>query len=214
MSRCALVGAVDFNAAHFKAQHFDCVVAVDAGYAHLKSIEVIPDRVIGDFDSLGYIPDHPQVKRFPSQKDESDIELALKDVIEQGHDDLVVYGCLGGRLDFTYAIYQLIAGFSEAGKKIVAIGEDCAVTAIVGKKRSCLTFSEKAAGTFSLFAFSPCVEGVLETGFAYSLDQATLRSDTPLGISNEFTGAKAVVSVAQGTALVFCSLEGWRALVE
>ena len=133
MTVCALVGAACFNAKHFLTQKFDYIVAVDGGYRHLQDIGVEPDLVIGDFDSLGYVPDHSNLIQFPERKNKSDIELALDTVFDEHYDDILIYGCLGGRLDFTFAVYQLIASFSERGQIVYAIGEDVVVRALVGQ---------------------------------------------------------------------------------
>lgn len=132
MTVCALVGAVDFNGEHFRSQAFDYVVAVDGGYAHLETIEAVPDLVLGDFDSLGYVPDHPHVETHPTHKDASDIELAMERAVELGFDTLVVYGCLSGRLDHTYGMLQLVGKFSQCGCRVFAIGDTFAVTGLVG----------------------------------------------------------------------------------
>lgn len=213
MGICALVGAVDFNSEHFRQQSFDYVIAVDAGYEHLAKIGVVPDLVIGDFDSLGYVPEHPEVEKFPSHKDESDIEIALYSAAEKGYDELIVYGCLGARLDFTYAVYQLVTHFTEAGNTIYVVGEETIVTGLSGRKRSSLSFDERASGTLSLFAASECVTGVDERGLEYLLDKATLKNDKPLGVSNAFSGTRSTISVEEGTALLFFPVSAWKSII-
>lgn len=207
MGKCALVAAVDFNEEHFLAQSFDYLIAVDAGFGHLKRIGVDPDCVVGDFDSLGFVPDHPQVKHLPTHKDESDIEVALEIALEKGYDDLVVYGCLGGRLDFTYALTQLLVRFARRGCTICAIGGDVAVCALHGAIHNSLEFSAGAQGTVSVFAASEKALGVDEEGFEYPLNQATLYDDKPLGVSNVLKGNAARISLLQGDLIVFFPIE-------
>ena len=102
MTICALVGASEFNAEHFQMmdaeEAFDYVIAVDGGFAHLEAIGRMPDMAMGDFDSLGYVPSIPQVSRFSSNKDASDMELALRRGKTFRHKEVYVYGGLGGRL--------------------------------------------------------------------------------------------------------------------
>ena len=61
MTTCALVAACGFNGRHFQtldeAGSFEFVIAVDGGFAHLEAIGRVPDLALGDFDSLGYVPD-------------------------------------------------------------------------------------------------------------------------------------------------------------
>lgn len=129
MSCCALVGAGPFNAECFRARHeadaFACVVAVDGGYASLGELGCTPDVVMGDFDSLGYVPqglpDAVELHQYPTHKDESDMELALCLAQERGFEEVEVYGAIGGRLDHTLANLQLLASFSEQGLRVTAI---------------------------------------------------------------------------------------------
>lgn len=212
MSRCALVGAVDFNAEHFEQQSFDYVIAVDKGYEYLRDRGIESSLVLGDFDSLGYVPVHPHIKRFPEQKNESDIELALHEAAARGFDELYVYGCLAKRLDHTYGVLQLLAHFSRRGIWTFGIGDDFACVALTGQKHDTIRFGAGAEGTLSAFAVSDVVTGVMEEGLHYPLHRATLTNDKPLGVSNELCGTDASVSVEEGTLLVFFPLTAWKFL--
>lgn len=212
MDACALVGAVEFNAEHFAAQDFDCVIAVDGGYAHLEQAGVSPDLVVGDFDSLGYVPDHPHVEAHPTHKDASDIELAMGRAADEGFETLVVYGCLSGRLDHTYGVLQLLAKFARRGLRVFAVGDTFAVCALSSEGRGALCFDAVSAGTVSVFALTDEARGVDEIGLEYPLDKATLTNDEPIGVSNEFIGVPATVSVDEGTLLVFFPLAAWDSL--
>lgn len=212
MSTCALVGSVDFNAKHFLEQDFDYVIAVDGGLKHLQAIDVVPDLVLGDFDSLGFVPEDIEVLTFPVHKDESDIELALYHAAKADYDTLVVYGCLSGRLDMTYAVLQLLTHFSQEGARVFAVGEDAIATAITDGKHDALAFSEAAQGTVSAFAATEVAAGVNEVGLEYLLDNATLTHDVPLGVSNAFAGMPSSISVKQGTLIIFFPTQAWNAL--
>lgn len=206
MATFALVGAVDFNAEHFLGSRFDSVIAVDGGFGHLEKIGVDPDAVIGDFDSLGYIPDHPRIERFDPHKDASDIEIAMGYAASQGAGTLYVYGCLSGRLDHTYGVLQLLAKHSRGGRRAIGIGDTFAVCALTGGGYDEVLFPEGSKGTFSVFAVDDEVTGVYEAGVEYPLEDATLANDSPLGVSNELIGSAAKVSVRNGTVLVFFPL--------
>ena len=104
-------GASEFNSEQFSARNgagaFDAVIAVDGGFASLADVGCAPDLAIGDFDSLGYVPEGVEVLVFPPEKDASDMELALGEAVARGADAVEVYGALGGRLDHTLANLQL-----------------------------------------------------------------------------------------------------------
>ena len=202
MTTCALVGAVEFNAADFQARQaageFDFVIAVDAGFAHLEAIGVAPDMAVGDFDSLGYVPKARRVSRHPVKKDKSDMELAMEKAVAWDHDELVIYGALGARLDHTLANLQLFARFSERDVYVTAIGDTYAVRLLTG-----LPVTQ---GTVSVFSANDTARGVIERGMAYSLDDEPLSNRTSRGLSNELTGEEATVAVEQGTLYVFYPL--------
>ena len=205
MSYCALVGAADFNAEHFLYQwedgFFDFIIAVDGGFAHLEAIGVKPDMAVGDFDSLGYVPQCRRVSRHPVKKDKTDMELAIEKALFWKQDNLYVYGGLSGRLDHTLANLQLFAKFSERGVYVTGIGEDFAVRALTGPDVYHLPPLDE--GIVSVIAASDMVEGVFETGLLYSLDDESLSSRTSRGISNECIGQKACIGAEQGTLLIF-----------
>ncbi len=208
MGTCALVGAADFNAGDFLARHeagaFDFVIAVDAGFAHLEAAGVAPDMAVGDFDSLGYVPNCRRVSRYPVKKDKSDMELAMGKAVSWGHDELLVYGALGGRLDHTLANLQLFARFSEQGAYVTAVADAYAVRLLTGP--DAFELPTRGPGSVSVFSANDEARGVIERGLAYSLDDEPLSNRTSRGLSNELAGEEATVAVEEGTLYVFYPL--------
>ena len=205
MTVCALVAASDFNGNDFRCRmakgSFDYVLAVDGGLAHLQDVQCVPDAVIGDFDSLGYVPEGERVMRYPSHKDKSDLELAFDFVSSEGFDEAIVYGALGGRLDHTIANLQMCARFAEAGMALRLVGLDSIVRILVGP--ACMHLPQLAKGTVSVFSAVNVSRGVTEKGLEYPLVNAVLDNRTTLGLSNELVGKAASVSVEEGTLFVF-----------
>lgn len=215
MSAAALVGATQFNEEHFLSMDFDCVIAVDGGYASLKKAGANPDYVLGDFDSLGFIPEGDDVKCFPAEKDESDMELALCFAEERGFRTLFLYGAFAGRLDHTFANIQLLARFARKGSSLVGIGDGFALVMLDGqgvnrigfKKFDPCSLDGTPYGRFiSVFAYGGTASGLSESGLKYSLDSASLSDDRSLGLSNEFTGNEACIRLEEGNVLVIFSL--------
>ena len=205
MSTCALVAASDFNAEHFKIAHnegrFDAVFAIDAGFAHLETVDCTPDMAIGDFDSLGYTPKCKRVIKLPVEKDKSDLEAAMDRVKTRRFDEVVIYGALGGRLDHTMANLQMCARFAESGMGVTFISDDYAIRIVVGPDAYELPLLEE--GTVSVFAATDEAHGVIERGMKYSIDDETITNRTTRGLSNELQGVEAVVAVEEGTLFVF-----------
>ncbi|MBQ9041772.1 MAG: thiamine diphosphokinase [Eggerthellaceae bacterium] len=206
---CALVAASDFNAPDFEIREangqFDFIIAVDGGFAHLHELGVVPDLTIGDFDSLGYVPEGEDVIVHPVHKDKSDLELVLDYALEHGLESAVVYGALGGRLDHSVANLQMCARFAEAGLDLLLVGDDMAVKILVGPGEYGLPDCDR--GTVSVFSAVDESHGVTERGLEYPLENATLTNRTTLGLSNELIGEPASVSIEQGTLFIFHPLD-------
>ena len=57
----------------------DFVIACDAGYIHAQRADIVPDVIIGDFDSyLGDLPGGVEIIRTKPEKDDTDTMMALK----------------------------------------------------------------------------------------------------------------------------------------
>ena len=195
--------AEDFKARQ-AAGEFDYVIAVDAGFAHLEAIGAVPDMAVGDFDSLGYVPKCRRVSRHPVKKDKSDMELAMEKALSWGHDELIVYGALGARLDHTLANLQLFAKFSERDVYVTAVADTYAVRLLTGP--DVFELPALGGGTVSVFSANDMARGVIERGMEYSIDDEPLSNRTSRGLSNELTGEEATVAVEEGTLYVFYPL--------
>ncbi len=175
----------------------DYVIAVDAGYSRLNGVK--PDLVVGDFDSLGFVPEGETVVRLPVHKDDTDTLFAVKLALEKGYKKFVILGGVGERLDHTLANIQTLMYLTDRGAKGCLLGDDESMTML---KNGSLSFSGVPEGIVSVFAYGGTASGVTLAGLEYPLDRATLTIDYPLGVSNAFTGKPACVTVENGCLLV------------
>jgi len=198
--RCYIVGAGDFNDSELPAEN-DYIIAANGGYTALKLRGVSPDLVVGDFDSVKETPDHPNIIRSSTEKDDTDMMLAVRQGLKHGYNIFIINGGLGGRLDQTLANIQILTFIAERKARGILLGQNLCVTAIMNGE---LIFSRDIikGNTISIFSAGGKAEGVTLRGLKYSLDKATLSSDFPLGVSNEFTDADAKVSVDNGTLII------------
>ncbi len=180
----------------------DLLIAADGGYRYFEEMEMEPDVLLGDFDSLELVPEHKRLIRHSPIKDDTDMALAAAYGESRGYRCFMLYGGLGGRLDHTIANLQLLTALSRKGYTAYLIGEGNIITAVTDGK---LVFGSHMSGVISVFNAGESAEGVCETGLKYSLDHARLTCERGLGVSNEFTGREAVIEVGQGTLLVFWS---------
>lgn len=197
---CYIFAAGDFEGKITKGKD-DLIIAADAGYHHLKKSGLTPDILLGDFDTIGEIPSHENIVRFSAEKDFTDTELAIIEGIKHGYKRFEILGALGGkRLEHTIANIALSSSYAEKGYDISLTDGNYVVKALHNGKFS---FDGNEKGFVSVFPFGGKADGVYESGLKYSLENACLDSSNPtLGVSNEFTGRKAEISVRDGTIII------------
>lgn len=177
----------------------DYVIAADRGYDSLMAFGVQPDLVVGDFDSLGHTPSHPNVIQLPAEKDDTDMIFALRKGLELGYRRFVLLGGVGGRVEHTYANLQLLDWLTTQGAQGFLAGEKTAATAL---RNGELVFPQNMSGYLSVFCNSGSAEGVTLENLKFPLSDHTLTGTFPLGVSNEFTGQSAKVAVRSGSLIL------------
>ncbi len=195
--RCFIAGGGNFCAELFKPGKGDMIIAADAGFKALTEIGIIIDTVVGDFDSLGYTPEHGCVIQHSPVKDDTDTMLAVEIGLENGCEEFHIFGATGGRIAHTLGNLQILKLISDKGMSGYIYDEDTVITAI---SNNTLTFVD-ASGYISLIPFGCAGANVTLKGFKYEIEQTELPCDRPLGISNEFHGEKSTIAVHSGTII-------------
>ena len=201
MKKCIVFCAAEFDCLAAPLEKEDYIMAADGGLRHLEKLGLTPDGIIGDFDSLGYVPEGAEV--FPVEKDDTDAMLAVRRGLDLGYREFILYGSLDGpRLDHTIANFQTLQFLSDRIGYLV--GNSYIVTVV---KNGFLRFFNSAKGTVSVFCQGSDARGVNLRGLHYPLEEGTLSAGFPLGVSNHFTGRKAEISVKDGSLLVLWDRE-------
>ncbi|WP_295583084.1 thiamine diphosphokinase [uncultured Oscillibacter sp.] len=204
MKRCFIFAAGTFYGLRERPVPGDLVIAADAGYRVCREAGIVPDLLLGDFDSMEQPADFPNVRRSPVEKDDTDTMLAVKTALEQGCDALYFYGGTGGRrLDHTLANLQTLLYLRRRGARGYLYDNDFVWTAIENETLRLERTVEW--GLFSAFCLGDRAEGVDETGFQYPLSDAVLTPDFPLGVSNHIVAPEARITVRRGALAV-----GWE----
>ncbi|MCC9623569.1 thiamine diphosphokinase [Thalassospira sp. MA62] len=170
----------------------DFIIGVDGGYQRLLDEGIVPDVVVGDFDS--YVgPPPEEALRYPSEKDVTDLEIALQLAIDRGATRMDVYGALGGRIDMTFANVGLLESYP--GMVLHGTGQTVSLARPGNyeiKKRDghYLSFMPWKTATIS-------IEGV-----KYPLDRHPVHSAQALTVSNEWSEECALLTVHEGMVLV------------
>lgn len=181
----------------------DYLVAVDGGLRHLEALSLPPDLLIGDLDSVtpaqlkGITASQTEVIRFPIEKDETDLELALMEVVKRGVEEIVIIGGLGGRIDHTLANLFLLFLPDLSGKKVSLLTQKEEITVI--ERNSVIHGTE--GDIISLIPLKGDANGVTTIGLQYPLTNETLLIERSRGISNRMLADKAEVDVKKGVLL-------------
>lgn len=198
MKKCVIFCAGEFTELAELIGEEDIVIVADGGLQHTENLGIRPDVILGDFDSLGYIPAGAEVS--PVEKNDTDAMLAIKKGLELGCDAFVIYGGLDGkRLDHTIANYQALMYLAQRGVRGWLVGRRQIVTAIEDDK---VVFPPYCIGYLSVFCLGKDAQGVKISNLKYEMEDGTLTAGFPLGVSNQFIQKKATVEVKNGTLLL------------
>lgn len=198
MARCVIFGAAEFESPLLPIEKDDLIIAADGGLRHFEGAARQPDVILGDFDSLGYVPQGAQV--FPVEKDDTDVMLAVRHGLSRGFREFLIYGGMDGpRLDHTIANFQTLAFLRKQNARGFLVGKTHMATVISNET---ITFSGEQKGILSVFCLGQDATGVTVRGLKYSLEKGTLTADLPLGVSNHFMGTQSQISVENGSLLL------------
>lgn len=196
---CYIVGAGDFYGFEKNPSPCDYVIAADGGLTVCRNEGIVPDLILGDFDSLGKVPEGENVLQVPVEKDDTDMMLAVKQGLERGCRKFHLYGGTGGRLDHTIANLQTLLYLTRNGAEGWLYDKMGKFTVLRNGK---LELPAKPTGIFSVFAMNGDAKGVSICGGQYCVENVTFTEAMPMGVSNHFVGKTVTIEVLDGTLLI------------
>jgi thiamine pyrophosphokinase len=180
------------------------IVAVDGGLRHVLNLSLKPDLLLGDLDSvdtksLEKLKDtNTIIKKYPKEKDETDLELAIQHVTDMGYQKITLIGALGGRVDQLLANIYLLTNpkwrfvdikLFDGVEEVSLIRDFKEIKGLPGE-------------IVSLIPVSEIVEGIRTEGLMYPLNDETLYRWSTRGISNVMNNHKANIWLKKG--LLIC----------
>ena len=155
-------------------------IAVDGGILSLKQLNITPTYVVGDFDSSNGINtnQYQNVIQLPCRKDDADTQVAIKQALELGYDEIELYGVTGGRLDHFFAVCRLLVLYKDV---MITIYDDLNKIYLLKPGSHCI--SKDGYDYISFFAINQ--SQLTLKGLEYPLDDYCLSYDNPLCLSNE-----------------------------
>ena len=185
----------------------DLRIAADGGLRLAQGLNLLPDILIGDFDSLTeqevqqMQAQGVRVLRYPARKDETDLELALQVACEQAVEEIVVLGALGARWDQTLANLLLPAYGRFRHVPIVLVDGQHEIFAINAPPIRRLALRGSIGDTLSLIPVGGNVRGVVLQGVEYPLERAELHFGATRGLSNVFLTETVPLEIGEGSLL-------------
>lgn len=204
---CYIIGAGDTCEKDFEqlknVSDSDLIIAADGGYTALFRHDIVPDLMVGDFDSCTILPKElpPSipVRRLNPKKDFTDVHACAKEGMAKGYRHFEFFGCTGGRPEHTLANIQLMAHLATNGYSVRMYGTQQIYDVICNAG---LALPTQDKGYVSVFSLSDISTGVTIQGLKYPLKDATLTNTFALGVSNEYTGFEGLVEVKDGCLLI------------
>ncbi len=212
--KCVIIAAGSFPNTQIDLGEGDLCIACDAGFKYAQQLGVLPDLIVGDFDSASeagedvlrgiseIAQDDPgRIVRLPVRKDDTDTMQAVKIGLSRGYRKFYLYGALGGRrFDHSLANIQTLIYIKRNGGTGYIMDQE---TMLLVAENETIRFHRGNVGMVSVFSLSDVSKGVTLKGLMYNMSNANLTSDFPLGVSNEFIiDEEAEITVEDGTLLI------------
>jgi thiamine pyrophosphokinase len=137
------------------------------------------------------------IERHPTDKDATDLELALRYVIDEPGPLTIVGGDILGRFDHLLGEVSLLAA---VGRPLTAFYGPARVEVLTAGSH--IALNGRPGEILSILPWSSSVTGITTSGLRWPLDRAVLAVGSTRGISNEFVGATATVSIVDGILIV------------
>ncbi len=185
----------------------DYLIAVDGGLEHMITLDLKPNLIIGDMDSIDeeklehFRIQNVKIEKYPTDKDQNDLELAIQKAAAMNPETIWIVAALGNRIDQTLAniflltredIMDIDTHLVDGVRDVFLIRDEAVIVGKSGQRVSLLPI------------YGP-VKGIRTEGLQYTLNNETLYPDRTRGISNRLINTNAKISVENG--LLLCILE-------
>jgi thiamine pyrophosphokinase len=190
----------------------DLVIAADGGLLHCQALGILPEVLIGDFDSIptdqlaSMHAQGVQVIQHPSRKDHTDLELALQHAHHAGVDEIILLGALGARWDQTLANLLLPTSSAMKGVRISILEGNQEICFIDSRSTpEALEIQANPGDTLSLIPLGGDALGITTHGLEFPLHEEVLLFGATRGISNVFRTKNVRIDLKQGLLVCIIS---------
>lgn len=197
----------DIDKSYIKDLNIDYVICADGGLEKVNKLGLKPDLILGDFDSVNlsvlekFKNLNIETVRFPSEKDYTDMELAINHAVNKGFNDIILVGASGTRLDHTVANILLIENYYKNNINIKILDNNNLIQMVYDN----MTIPFRKNHFVSIIPLSEKIEGLTLEGFKYPLNNVIVERGSTLCISNEIFEDVGIIKLKTGNAIVFVS---------
>lgn len=182
------------------------IICADGGMNHLLKIGVLPDIIVGDLDSINNTSkriikeNNIQVEKYPTMKDMTDNEIALRVVKNRSPKRVAFFGVLGSRWDHSIANILLLKKLEESNITAYIVNRNNRIR--YGVENVEIEIYKTNYKYLSIIPISDSGVNVSLLNFAYPLDKHQIDFTSTLGISNEIIGNKGKIKIHSGEAII------------
>ncbi len=187
---------------------FETIVAADKGLEALNKINVMPNYIIGDFDSVNkttlnqYENKNIEITYLKPEKDFTDTHMAIKLAIEKRAKHITIIGATGTRMDHTLANIHALNETLQNNVPTEIINENNIIMLINKKAKLIKNTNYKYV---SIIPLTTKITGVTLKGFKYNIENATINLGESIGVSNEQIEQEALIEIKEGIAILIYS---------
>lgn len=192
-----------------KMHSYDKIIAVDGGLSAANLLGLVPDMIVGDFDSVekgllekSVANEGCEVIRLNPEKDDTDTQCAVNKTIAIGADEIHILGGTGGRIDHMLSNIFMLKMAYEKGVRAVMYDRVNKISVIQGK--TSIEKDEQYGRYISFIQLEGPVKDVTLEGFKYGLDHFDIDTSKEyrLAVSNEFDKETATVDMSEGMLIM------------
>lgn len=189
----------------------DCIIGVDKGLEFCYRNHVIPDWILGDFDSISkevidWYREQQEIpiRQYKPEKDATDARLGMELALKLGSDKIFLLGATGGRLDHYMGNLQSLLITARKEKEGWILDEQNAIT-VRRAGKICIHKEEQFGKYVSFFSMGDEVTGLSLTGFQYPLDGYTLKNSDGIAVSNQLLDDCGIIEFETGYLMMVLS---------
>ncbi|MDF2672859.1 MAG: thiamine diphosphokinase [Clostridiales bacterium] len=182
----------------------DYIICADGGGDFAYKNGIIPDYLIGDFDSIDqeilsfFMENGVDIIRYSKDKDYTDTEICVYKALELGCIEICIIAGIGSRIDHSLGNIGLLHIIAEKGAKGCIISKDSTIYLC----RDNVQCHGKIGETVSIIPLLGNAKGLKSTGLKFELNNLNIEFGKPIGISNEMTDNKCSIEIENGEILV------------